>query len=376
MILSKNVADQIVKELSQIVEQHINVMDIQGVIISSTDSNRIGTIHGGALKIIEENLPELVIESNDQFPGSKNGINLPIAFQGAIIGVIGMTGIKDEVYKYGQIIKKMTEILLLDSFVREQHLIEQKAKDRFLEEWIFGRYEVNHPLEFEKRAESLGIDIKTKKRLMVFGLKKGQEPVLDDLIQTDISSSIRKYFKTLNQAFMFRTSTLFISVINNSTDEQMLNIAKNIEKIVAKYPEITVYIGIDSKDDKPINISFKNANAALLYAYKSKIHTQIFDTLNFDIYITRMPKDDRLLYLQKLFGDINFNDIRETIELLRMFYLHEGSLQKISDALFIHKNTLQYRLNKIQSLTSHDPRNLSETYLFIVAIKMFDSLDQ
>ncbi|PKK96266.1 MAG: transcriptional regulator, partial [Tenericutes bacterium HGW-Tenericutes-3] len=132
MILSKNVADQIVKELSQIVEQHINVMDIQGVIISSTDSNRIGTIHGGALKIIEENLPELVIESNDQFPGSKNGINLPIAFQGAIIGVIGMTGIKDEVYKYGQIIKKMTEILLLDSFVREQHLIEQKAKDRFL----------------------------------------------------------------------------------------------------------------------------------------------------------------------------------------------------------------------------------------------------
>jgi carbohydrate diacid regulator len=349
MILSKNVADQIVKELSQIVEQHINVMDIQGVIISSTDSNRIGTIHGGALKIIEENLPELVIESNDQFPGSKNGINLPIAFQGAIIGVIGMTGIKDEVYKYGQIIKKMTEILLLDSFVREQHLIEQKAKDRFLEEWIFGRYEVNHPLEFEKRAESLGIDIKTKKRLMVFGLKKGQEPVLDDLIQTDISSSIRKYFKTLNQAFMFRTSTLFISVINNSTDEQMLNIAKNIEKIVAKYPEITVYIGIDSKDDKPINISFKNANAALLY---------------------------RLLYLQKLFGDINFNDIRETIELLRMFYLHEGSLQKISDALFIHKNTLQYRLNKIQSLTSHDPRNLSETYLFIVAIKMFDSLDQ
>lgn len=376
MILSKSIADQIVKELSQIVEQHINVMDIQGVIVSSTDPNRIGTTHGGAVKVIEEKLPELVIESNDQFPGSRNGINLPIAFQGSIIGVIGMTGQKDEVYKYGQIIKKMTEILLLDSYVREQHLIEQKAKDRFLEEWIFGRYEVNHPLEFEKRAETLGIDIKSKKRLLVFSLKKGQDIFIDDHIQTDISSNIRKYYKSLNQAFLFRTSTLFISVFNQLSDEDMLIIASEIEKIVSKYQDLSLYIGIDSKDEKPINISFKNANAALLYAYKSKKHTQIFDTLNFDIYITRMPKEDRLLYLKKLFKDLSLDDMRDMIELLRSFYLYEGSLQKISEALFIHKNTLQYRLNKIQSITAHDPRNLSDTYLFIVAIKMFDSIDQ
>jgi carbohydrate diacid regulator len=52
MILSKNIADKIVSELSKVVEQHINIMDIEGIIISSTDPQRIGSIHGGALKIV------------------------------------------------------------------------------------------------------------------------------------------------------------------------------------------------------------------------------------------------------------------------------------------------------------------------------------
>jgi carbohydrate diacid regulator len=82
-----------------------------------------------------------------EYEGSKNGINLPIEFNEEIIGVIGITGNYNQVYKYGQIIKKMTEILLLDSYRREQHMIEQKARDRFLEEWIFGRYESNYPQE-------------------------------------------------------------------------------------------------------------------------------------------------------------------------------------------------------------------------------------
>lgn len=161
MVLSRNVTDQIVLELSKIVEQHINIMDIDGIIISSTDKLRIGSLHGGAVKIIQEQLSELMILSDDEFLGSKNGINLPIEVNEIIVGVIGITGSKEQVYKYGQIIKKMTEILLLEASLREKFIIEQKARDRFLEEWIFGRYEKNYPNEFEERANRLGVDVKT-----------------------------------------------------------------------------------------------------------------------------------------------------------------------------------------------------------------------
>ena len=50
MVISKSIAEQIVEQLSQVIEPNINLIDIQGIIIASTDSLRIGTIHGGALR--------------------------------------------------------------------------------------------------------------------------------------------------------------------------------------------------------------------------------------------------------------------------------------------------------------------------------------
>lgn len=375
MLLSKNIAEQIVSQLSKVVEQHINIMDTQGMIISSTDPLRIGTHHGGAQKIIDEKLSELMIESNDLYPGAKNGINLPIEFNGEIIGVIGMTGQYEAVYKYGQIIKKMTEILLLDTYRREQHIIEQKARDRFLEEWIFGRYEVNHPEEFSQRASSLGIDVKTSKRILVFSVRTLEGKLMDDHMLTDISFRIRNYLKTITQAFLFRTATLFICVFNQCSNQEILSIADEINQTVRKFYKCHLYIGIDSHEPKPITVSFKNANAALLLSQKSTKTINIFDTLNFDIYITRMNLPDRMHFIQKLFPNLRHEDIRDYMRILKVFYQHEGSITEAAKALFIHKNTLQYRLSKIHSITGYDPRKISTAYLLTVAIKIHESIN-
>jgi carbohydrate diacid regulator len=375
MLLSKHVAEQIVSQLSKVVEQHINIMDIQGMIISSTDPLRIGTHHGGAQKIIDEKLPELMIDSDQSYIGAKSGINLPIEFNGEIIGVIGMTGHYDQVYKYGQIIKKMTEILLLDTYKREQYIIEQKAKDRFLEEWIFGRYETNHPNEFQQRAISLGIDVKSPKRILVFSVRTSDGKLMDDQIQTDISHRIRNFLKQIQQAFLFRTATLFICVFNQIGDKEILKIAEEIDGTVKKQFKCQIFIGIDSNEPKPITVSFKNANAALQLSLKSSQTINIFDTLNFDIYITRMNLADRMHFIETLFPNIKLDEVKELMHILKVFYQSEGSINAASEALFIHKNTLQYRLSKIQTITGYDPRKISKAYLFMVAIKIFESIN-
>lgn len=374
MILSKNIADKIVSELSKIVEQHINIMDIEGVIIASTDSNRIGSMHGGALKIINERLSELMIQNDDEFVGAKNGINLPIEFNEEIIGVIGMTGNYNQVYKYGQIIKKMTEILLLDSYMREQHMIEQKARDRFLEEWIFGRYESNYPNEFQQRAQRLGVDVKSAKRILVFSVRTLDDQQIDDQTQTLISHKIRLYLMSLKQAFLFRTATLFISVLNHRDDDEILSIAQEIENIIHKNCDCKAFIGIDSYEIKDVAQSFKNANAALQLSFKTTKQINIYDALNLDLFITRMPLKERKDYLSHLFINLTAEEIEPYIELLKIFYKENGSIEKTSEILFIHKNTLQYRLNKIAQITSYDPRKLGTAHLFMAAIMVYDSL--
>lgn len=374
MILSKNTADKIVSELSKIVEQHINIMDIEGIIISSTDPMRIGNIHGGAVKILNEKLNELMIQSDDEYAGSKNGINLPIEFNEEIIGVIGITGNYNQVYKYGQIIKKMTEILLLEAYMREQHMIQQKARDRFLEEWIFGRYESNYPNEFQQRAQRLGVDVKTPKRLLVFLVRNMNNEQVDDQIQTDISHRVRIYLANIKQAFLFRTSTLFIVVLNHSTTTDILDIAHEIESIITKMYQCMVFIGIDSMEEKEVSQSFKNANAALQLSLKTVNHINIYDALNLDLFITRMPIKDRYEYLNHLFINHSFEQIEPIIDLLKVFYRENGSIEKTSKKLFIHKNTLQYRLNKIVQITSHDPRKLGSAHLFMAAIMVYESI--
>ncbi|MBS3987865.1 MAG: sugar diacid recognition, partial [Erysipelothrix sp.] len=91
MNLSMPFAMQMVEELSTILSQHINFIDKEGVIIASSDQQRIGSVHMGAKKLIQENLPYIVIESDLEYPGSKQGVNLPIVVDDEIIGVIGIT---------------------------------------------------------------------------------------------------------------------------------------------------------------------------------------------------------------------------------------------------------------------------------------------
>ncbi|MEF3693034.1 MAG: helix-turn-helix domain-containing protein, partial [Acholeplasmataceae bacterium] len=62
------------------------------------------------------------------------------------------------------------------------------------------------------------------------------------------------------------------------------------------------------------------------------------------------------------------------IELLKVFYKENGSIEKTSEKMFIHKNTLQYRLNKITQITTYDPRKLGSAHLFMASIMVFDSI--
>ncbi len=287
--------------------------------------------------------------------------------------MIGLTGKTEVVYKYSQIIKKMTEVLLLDSFMREQRIIEQKAKDRFFEEWIFGNYQINHPVEFKRRAKMLNIDVETPKRVMVFSVQKHHQAVNDQL-QTTISHHVRNYLSTIPGAHLFRTTTLFIGVFNQVIDASILSIAKAIKAMINDEFDAHVYIGIDNQDVKPIKVSFDNANEALQMSFKAEKQIHVYDIINVDLFINNMITKHKNEYIQQLFNHANDEEVGNAIAILKAFYTFEGSLQKASDALFIHKNTLQYRLNKIAEMTGYDPRKISISYMFIMAIKIYDSL--
>lgn len=105
--------------MKKIINQELNFFSTEGVIIASTDPNRIGQVnHEGAQFALDKNQP-IVIEFDNQYEGAKQGINLPVDIDNQIVGVIGITGKKEEVAQYGEIIKEMTKVLILNNAARE-----------------------------------------------------------------------------------------------------------------------------------------------------------------------------------------------------------------------------------------------------------------
>lgn len=73
--------------------EHLIVVNGQGIIIASTDKNRIGSFHEGATLVMKSG-HRLHITERDakRLKGVKPGINLPIYYNKKVIGVIGITG--------------------------------------------------------------------------------------------------------------------------------------------------------------------------------------------------------------------------------------------------------------------------------------------
>jgi carbohydrate diacid regulator len=63
-------------------------------------------------------------------------------------------------------------------------------------------------------------------------------------------------------------------------------------------------------------------------------------------------------------------EVLESEKLILGYIANNGSLNKTSEQLFIHKNTLQYRLNRIEQTTGLNPRNLEDLIKLYIAIQL------
>lgn len=371
MIISEATARQVVEQLSSVIDQHINIMDVTGTIVGSTDPMRIGTIHGGAKRILAENLKTLVIESNEEYEGAKSGINLPVLFDGEIVGVIGITGNGEEVKKYGEIIKKMTEILLLDSYAQERRTIEQKARDRFFDEWIFNAFDKKDPAGFTRRAEQLGIQPQLIRRVAILSVAGGGNEPLSDIELTEISRDIRRLLSKTPHTEMFRTATGFICLFDKKTNEQITDILSEVISSVTAKHACIIIAGVDSgAATAHISGSHEQAERALSAGRGKRASISVYDELDPVQFACGISEKDKRRFISNLFGNATHEETIEWIGLLKVFYKFDGSIQKTAFSLNMHKNTVQYKLNKLTELSGHDPRSYYGAFLFLFAIEL------
>lgn len=69
-------------------------------------------VHSGALNKNRHHYKE----DERRLQGVKAGMNLPLLFHDEVIGVIGITGEPENISRYGEILRKMTELLIHENY--------------------------------------------------------------------------------------------------------------------------------------------------------------------------------------------------------------------------------------------------------------------
>ena len=180
MHIKPSLAMNIVQELKSIINEDLTFMDRTCHIIACTDARRIGDFHGASERMFREGINELSVLDDSDYPGTCAGINVTIEFEGEAIAVVGITGEYGHVKKYGQIIKKMTEILLLEDYLKQEKQRERNARSRFIQEWLtVDASEITET--FVNKGMSLNIDIALPRRAVVLAPLKGGMVSLDQM---------------------------------------------------------------------------------------------------------------------------------------------------------------------------------------------------
>lgn len=367
---SRQGAQSIVEEVGAIVGQHINLMDRRGYVIASTDAARIGTLHEGARKIIGEHLKELYVEEEHATATSRPGLNLPLNREGRIVGVIGITGRYEEVAGYGRVVKKMVEILIREYADQDERRIGRRVLSRFLEDWILGGGLIQ-PRTLEERGFALGIDIALPRRVMVAGAR-----------EFEVYASTASGQKLLEQAeeeaaslagrgsLALRNAGRQIFLVPGAADRQMEELAGRICTSVRKKYGVSLVIGIDGRAGD-IHTAYGQANKAWRSAGMAKRDVMTYDHVTLELFTEDLTEDVKAEYLHKVFKTCSYEELCQWMGLLEAYFKAEGSLKDAAETLHIHKNTLTYKLKKLQELTGYDVRILSQSTVFYMAVLFF-----
>lgn len=392
MQITSKLAQSIVNEMSSLIGKNINFINAEGMIIASRDKDRIGTLHEGALKVLNSE-KHYIVKEGDSLQGAKPGINLPVYLNDQIVGVIGITGKEEEVKPFGDVIRKMTEILLKEAFYKQQTELYQRARNSFIDQWLNDN--IDDPEIFSSRAWMHKINVHLPRIVIVLGLAdmdsvypadhKYKIDVKDELhlqsLRNHIYKTIDDFLKYESQDILYMASDFSYVILHtvslnkkNKYNKDMIKekVEQIIRAIREKFSiELSAGIGRYHAGTRGISKSFKDAKRAFEIAKKEN-KILFYEQLGIELFIEELSAEIKQEFMERIFPFYeDKEEMDKVIETLKTFFDSNQSLADAAEKLYIHKNTLQYRLKRIKDLTGYDPRKFLDAILLYIAMSFY-----
>ena len=151
-----------------------------------------------------------------------------------------------------------------------------------------------------------------------------------------------------------RTSEMIVDMMNT---EAMMNVRVAYGTIVSEL--------------KDVSKSYKEAKMALdvgkIFYVERKVNS--YSSLGIGRLIYQLPVNLCKIFIDEIFGDnipLNFDD--ETLTTINKFFENNLNVSETSRQLYVHRNTLVYRIEKLQKSTGLDIRTFDDALTFKIAL--------
>ena len=376
--LDARLAQEIVARTMKIIDSNVNVMDARGRIVGSGDRERIGEMHEGALLALSQ---ARVVDIDDavakHLHGVRPGINLPLRIDGDIVGVIGLTGDPQALRHYGELVCMTAEMMLEQA--RLLHMLAQDSRLR--EELVLNliRSDELTP-QLTEWAQRLGIDLNQPRVVAVIEVDSGQlgvDSAMSELqqLQTLLTTPVRD---NLIAIVSLTEMVVLKPALNAHGRYDQYDHRRRVEQLMQRMNEsghLRMRIALGNFFTGPGSIarSYRTAHTTMVvgkqrmpdvrsYFYQDLMLPVLLDSLRGGWQANELARP-----LEKLKSMDSNGLLRRTLSAWFSNNVQPGATSR---ALFIHRNTLEYRLNRIAELTGLNIGHFDDRLLLYIALQL------
>lgn len=361
-MISNQILQNTVDGIKGITKNELCVMDTEGNVLAST-SDEIS-------RFVEEGKNFVQSPADSQ---TMNGFQFfKIYDETQLEYVVVIQGDSEEVYTIGKILVFQIQSLLVA-------YKERYDKDNFIKNLLLDNLLM---VDIFNRAKKLHIEMNARRVAFIIETNKEKDSGALETVRSMFASHTKDFITAVDEKNI-------ILVKEISQKEKLEDLEKTAEVIVdmlntEAMSRVHVAFGTIVKELKEVSRSYKEAKMALdvgkiFYAEKK---VTAYNTLGIGRLIYQLPINLCKIFIEEIFGDNVPSELDdETLSTINKFFENNLNVSETSRQLFVHRNTLVYRIEKLEKSTGLDIRTFDDALTFKIALmvvnymKYLDSLD-
>ena len=374
------IAQEVAEKIASVIGYDVVISDTDGITIGCSDPGRgIGTLNEACAMVGHTGKSRWETEEDARrLKGTKPGVTYPIFdTEHNVVGAIAITGDPDKVKPFAELVKSQAELYLKERMAARELVERERNLQVLVSDIALFSPGINDPQVIEAKATIMGYDKNLSYSVIeidtaVSGEESGTYPERDrtlvDVRQIfnapgDVSGSVGP-----NRFIVFRSALV-------SREFKLENfyqaVRSQCEKLrdTLKRRNFSVSIGIGSLQTgiPGLVTSYHEAQVALEVGLKLFPREKVYLIKDFrveELLLSSAPRLQNNMVereLAPLFTRTDGEELQETI----IAWCESGfSVVKAAELLHVHRTTVDYRLEKLQSILHVQPRDFREMSRF------------